>query len=80
MRSNAQGMPRLEAVMYLSSAQEAYRELDLKGQKQLWRRRERWVRRAWERPLGEWRECLGIAMLLATSPFLALEATWGRAG
>jgi hypothetical protein len=35
MRANAQGLPRLDAVMYLSSALEAYRELDLEGQKQL---------------------------------------------
>ena len=35
MRANAQGMPRLDAVMYLSSALEAYRELDLESQKQL---------------------------------------------
>jgi hypothetical protein len=30
----------------------------------------------WEHPRGERRERLGIAELLATSPFLALEATW----
>jgi tetratricopeptide (TPR) repeat protein len=35
MRSNAQGMPRMDAVTYLSSALEAYRELDREGQKQL---------------------------------------------
>jgi tetratricopeptide (TPR) repeat protein len=35
MRANAQSMPRLDAVMYLSSALEAYRELDPAGQKQL---------------------------------------------
>jgi len=35
MRANSKGMPRLDAVMYLSSALEAYRELDLEGQKQL---------------------------------------------
>ena len=35
MRANAQGMPRLDAVMYLSSALEAYRELEPEGQKQL---------------------------------------------
>ena len=35
MRSNAQGVPRLDAVMYLSSALEAYSELDPEGQKQL---------------------------------------------
>ncbi len=35
MRANAQGMPRMDAVMYLSSALEAYRELDPVGQKQL---------------------------------------------
>ena len=35
MRANSQGMPRLDAVMYLSSALEAYRKLDLEGQKQL---------------------------------------------
>jgi hypothetical protein len=35
MRSNAQGMPRMDAVMYLSSALEAYRALDFEGQKQL---------------------------------------------
>ena len=40
---------------------------------------QRWEE-GWERPLEEWRERLGIAVLLATSPFLALEATWGRAG
>jgi tetratricopeptide (TPR) repeat protein len=33
MRSNAQGLPRMDAVMYLSSALEAYRALDLVGQK-----------------------------------------------
>ena len=35
MRANAQGKPRMDAVMYLSSALEAYRALDLAGQKQL---------------------------------------------
>ena len=35
MRANAQGQPRLDAVMYLSSALEAYRELEPEGQKQL---------------------------------------------
>ena len=35
MYANAQGMPRMDAVMYLSSALEAYRELDPVGQKQL---------------------------------------------
>lgn len=35
MRSNDQGMPRMDAVMYLSSALEAYRALNLEGQKQL---------------------------------------------
>lgn len=40
---------------------------------------QRWEE-GWERPLEEWRERLGIAVLLATSPFLALEATWGSAG
>lgn len=35
MRSNAQGMPRMDAVMYLSSALDAYRALNLEGQKQL---------------------------------------------
>lgn len=35
LRTNAQGMPRMDAVMYLSSALEAYRALDLAGQKQL---------------------------------------------
>ena len=35
MRSNAQGMPRMDAVMYLSSALEAYRALNFEGQKQL---------------------------------------------
>jgi hypothetical protein len=35
MRSNAQGLPRMDAVMYLSSALESYRALDLVGQKQL---------------------------------------------
>jgi hypothetical protein len=35
MRANAQSMPRLDAVMHLSSALEAYRELDPAGQKQL---------------------------------------------
>jgi hypothetical protein len=35
MRTNAQGMPRMDAVMYLSSALETYRALDIAGQKQL---------------------------------------------
>jgi hypothetical protein len=35
MRANAQGLPRMDAVMYLSSALETYRALDLAGQKQL---------------------------------------------
>ena len=35
LRSNAQGQPRMDAVMYLSSALETYRELDPDGQKQL---------------------------------------------
>ena len=35
MRANAQGLPRIDAVTYLSSALEAYRALDLAGQKQL---------------------------------------------
>ena len=35
MRANAKGMPRMDAVTYLSSALEAYRALDLAGQKQL---------------------------------------------
>jgi hypothetical protein len=35
MRANSQGMPRLDAVMYLSSALEGYHELDPEGQKQL---------------------------------------------
>ena len=35
MRANAQGQPRMDAVTYLSSALEAYRALDLAGQKQL---------------------------------------------
>ena len=35
MRANAQGMPRMDVVTYLSSALEAYRALDLAGQKQL---------------------------------------------
>ena len=35
MRANAQGQPRMDAVMYLSSALETYRALDLAGQKQL---------------------------------------------
>jgi hypothetical protein len=35
MRANAQGLPRMDAVMYLSSALEAYRSLDTEGQKQL---------------------------------------------
>jgi len=35
MRANAQGMPRMDAVMYLSSALEAYRALEPEGQKQL---------------------------------------------
>jgi tetratricopeptide (TPR) repeat protein len=35
MRANAQGLPRMDAVMYLSSALDAYRSLDTEGQKQL---------------------------------------------
>jgi hypothetical protein len=35
MRANAQGLPRMDAVMYLSSALEAYRSLDPEAQKQL---------------------------------------------
>jgi hypothetical protein len=35
MRSNAQGMPRMDAVEYLISALQAYRELEPEGQKQL---------------------------------------------
>jgi Flp pilus assembly protein TadD len=35
MRANAQGMPRMDAVAYLSSALEAYRGLEPDGQKQL---------------------------------------------
>ena len=35
MRANSQGMPRLDAVMYLSSALEAYQALDSANQKQL---------------------------------------------
>jgi hypothetical protein len=35
MRANAKGMPRMDAVTYLSGALEAYRGLDLAGQKQL---------------------------------------------
>ena len=35
MRTNAQGMPRMDAVEYLSSALQAYRALDPAGQKQL---------------------------------------------
>jgi tetratricopeptide (TPR) repeat protein len=35
MRVNAQGMPRMDAVEYLISALEAYRALELEGQKQL---------------------------------------------
>ena len=35
MRANAQGLPRMDAVMYLSSALEAYHSLDPEGQKQL---------------------------------------------
>jgi hypothetical protein len=35
MRVNAKGMPRMDAVSYLSSALEVYRALDLHGQKQL---------------------------------------------
>jgi Tfp pilus assembly protein PilF len=35
LRANAQGKPRLDAVLYLSSALKAYRALDLAGQKQL---------------------------------------------
>jgi len=35
MRANAQGLPRMDAVMYLSSALEAYHSLDTEAQKQL---------------------------------------------
>jgi Flp pilus assembly protein TadD len=35
LRANAQGLPRMDAVMYLSSALEAYHSLDTEGQKQL---------------------------------------------
>lgn len=35
MRSNAQGMPRMDAVEYLTSAMQAYRALEPEGQKQL---------------------------------------------
>ncbi|MFI0403732.1 MAG: tetratricopeptide repeat protein, partial [Cyanobium sp.] len=35
MRANAQGLPRMDAVLYLSSALEAYNALDPEGQKQL---------------------------------------------
>jgi hypothetical protein len=35
MRSNAQGLPRMDAVMYLSSALETYRALKPEAQKQL---------------------------------------------
>ena len=35
LRANAQGLPRLDAVTYLTSAIEAYQALDLTGQKQL---------------------------------------------
>ena len=35
MHTNAKGMPRMDTVTYLSSALEAYRALDLAGQKQL---------------------------------------------
>jgi hypothetical protein len=35
MRANAQGMPRMDAVNYLSSALQAYRALGPEGQKQL---------------------------------------------
>lgn len=35
MRANAQGKPRMDAVLYLSSALETYQDLDLEGQKQL---------------------------------------------
>jgi hypothetical protein len=35
LRTNANGQPRMDAVMYLSSALETYRELDPAGQKQL---------------------------------------------
>ncbi|MFN9610743.1 MAG: hypothetical protein ACK546_01115 [bacterium] len=35
LRANAQGMPRMDAVEYLSSALQAYRALDPAGQKQL---------------------------------------------
>lgn len=35
MRANAKGLPRMDAVLYLSNALEAYRNLDREGQKQL---------------------------------------------
>jgi hypothetical protein len=35
LRTNAQGKPHLDAVMYMSSALEAYQALDPAGQKQL---------------------------------------------
>ena len=35
LRANAQGMPRMDVVEYLSSALQAYRALDPAGQKQL---------------------------------------------
>ena len=35
MRANAKGMPRMDAVTYLSSALEAYRAMEPEGQKQL---------------------------------------------
>jgi hypothetical protein len=35
MRANAQGQPRMVGVLYLTSALETYRDLDLEGQKQL---------------------------------------------
>ena len=35
LRTRASGLPRMDAVSYLSSALEAYRALDLAGQKQL---------------------------------------------
>jgi hypothetical protein len=38
IRANAQGMPRMDAVEYLISALEAYRQLALDGQKSCWQR------------------------------------------
>jgi hypothetical protein len=47
IRTNAQDQPRMDAVMYLSSALETYRVLDPAGQKQLLGEWRRWVSRAW---------------------------------